>query len=194
MIGEYVITSIQYLVSKYRLTDISGIEVQPNGSVRINCNKGTLNFFTCFSKNDFPKGQLDTPLFRWRSERRYIEMRNNLRDGLVGDMVNRVFASIYDVRYCNAIFSTRKGIKISMEIGAAQTNEPVLLHEIIAKGGIITDLAVDTQVEHYPIYLYDSNGTKTFNDIDFELYCLDNDEITQVRFITSGLSCITILR
>lgn len=105
---------------------------------------------------------------------------------ILGERIEKVFASISG-DYCNAIFSTEQGIKISAELGIAQTKTPILLHEVIAKTGVITDTAVDTQIEHYPIYLYNSQGTTIYNDVDFELYGLSYDEIAQVRFIASVL-------
>lgn len=210
-------SAIKDLAAKYQLAKIANITSFEN-SITVECNKGSFNFFSDFSREEC--GETDVPLFSWRNQRRYQEMRNNLQDGIVedpvgmrikhiapwgtalvnvfvqevdlaqwilGEEIERVFASISH-EYCNAIFSTEEGIKISAELGAAQTKTPILLHEIIAKTGVITDTAVDTQVEHYPIYLYNSKGTTIYNDVDFELYGLSYDEIAKVRFIASVLA------
>lgn len=211
-------SAIKDLAAKYQLAKIEKITSNPTG-ITIACDKGVFNFFSDFS-GEMPQEGTAVPLFPWRSERRYFEMRKNLSDGIVqdpvgmrikhiapsgttlanllvqevdlaqwilGDRVNKVFASIAD-DYCNAIFSTEKGIKISAEIGTAQTKTPILLHEIIAKTGVVMDTAVDTQIEHYPIYLYNNQGTTTYNDVDFELYGLSYHEIATVRFIASVLA------
>lgn len=213
-------SAIKELAEKYQLARIETISGDSAGTITITCNKGVFNFFSDFCQEKIQRDGTDVPLFAWRSERRYFEMRKNLLDGIVqdpvgmrikhiapletrlanllvqeidiaqwilGERVERVFASSTD-QYCNAIFSTDKGIKISAEIGTAQTKTPILLHEIIAKTGVITDTAVDTQIEHYPIYLYNSQGTTTYNDVDFELYGLSYDEITKIRFIASVLA------
>jgi len=209
-------SAIEYLAEKYQLAKIESITTSES-TITVECDKGVFNFCSDFSQERCEGG--DVPLFAWRSQRRYFEMRKNLLDRIVqdpvgmrikhiapkgtnlanilvqevdiaqwilGDRVEKVFASTQD-DYCNAIFSTEQGIKISAEIGTAQTKTPILLHEIIAKTGVITDTAVDTQVEHYPIYLYNSKGTTIYNDVDFELYGLSYDEIAKVRFIASVL-------
>ncbi len=217
-------SAIEYLIAKYRLAKIENISGDSAGTI-ITCNKGVFNFFCDFSPKEIQREGTEVPLFTWRKERRYFEMRKNLIDGIIrdpvgmrikhiapldtnlanllvrevdlaqwilGERVNKVFASSTD-NYCNAIFSTDKGIKISAEIGTAQTRTPILLHEVIAKTGVITDTAVDTQIENYPIYLYNSQGTKIYNDVDFELYGLSYDDIAKVRFIVSVLVDPTIV-
>jgi len=54
-------------------------------------------------------------------------------------------------------------------------------HEIIARRGVASDRAVDTQVPQSSIYEWTTDGTRTFTDVDTELFGLPNEEIWIVR-------------
>lgn len=110
-------------------------------------------------------------------------MEIDLAQWICGDKVNQVFASMEE-HYMNAILSTKGGVKLSMELGLTPDgSQPVLLHEIIAKTGILSDVAVDTQTQQYPIYIFHGHDTKVYTDIDYELYGLSQSECDSVRFI-----------
>lgn len=107
---------------------------------------------------------------------------------ICGGEIRRVFADFSADRYTNCIMSAG-AMKASMELGlSAAGSESVLLHEVVGRKGIASDLPVDTQMQQYPIYLIKGNGTQTFNEIDFELYGMDNTQADMIRFILWALS------
>lgn len=109
---------------------------------------------------------------------------------LFGDRIVRVFA-VPDEKhaYLNALCATEKGVKISLEIGLSPAAEgPVEMHEIVCRTGIITDVAVDTQTEQYPIYVYGKTGARTYTDTDYELYDMDETQRDCVRFLLRALA------
>lgn len=109
---------------------------------------------------------------------------------LSGDKIVKVF-SVPDAEhaYMNALCATERGVKISMELGISPAQEgPVEMHEIVCRTGIITDVAVDTQTEQYPIYVYGKQGTKLYADTDFELYGMEEIQRDCVRFMLRALA------
>ena len=48
----------------------------------------------------------------------------------------------------------------------------MLLHEIVGKKGIASDVVVDTQTQQYPIYVFKGKEIQTYTDIDNELFGL----------------------
>lgn len=108
---------------------------------------------------------------------------------ILGHAVAEVFADLRGDDYMNCIASTDNGIKISMELGfLPDGSEPVLLHEIVAKTGIASDVTVDTQTQQYPVYVFRGKETITYNDIDDELYGFEPVQADSLRFILWALS------
>lgn len=111
---------------------------------------------------------------------------------ITGAHINRVFADPSGDVYVNCILSTKENVKASMELGfSPDGSEPVLLHEVVARTGIASDLAVDIQMTQYPIYVLKGEKTDTYNEIDFELYGMDNAQADAIRFILWALTDIT---
>ena len=76
-----------------------------------------------------------------------------------------------------------------MELGfLPDGSEPVLLHEVVARSGIASDLPVDIQTVQYPIYVFKGEKTETYNEIDYELYGMNNTEADCIRFILWALT------
>lgn len=114
-------------------------------------------------------------------------MEADLVEWILNDSIDGMFAS-ESATYMNGILSTKGGTKISAELGViADGSEPVLLHELIAKTGIVSDVAVDTQTQQYPIYVFNGANTTVYTDIDYELYGLSQTECDVVRFILKVL-------
>lgn len=109
---------------------------------------------------------------------------------LSGDEIIQIFSVPHSSHpYLNAICTTRNGAKISMELGISHTAAaPVQMHEIVCRTGIITDVAVDTQTEQYPIYVYGKSGTAVYADTDYELYGMDEIQRDCIRFMLHALS------
>lgn len=121
------------------------------------------------------------------SLRDVLFMETDLIQWISGDTVNKVFAAMDDA-YMNGILSTAGGIKASTELGIVPDgSQPVLLHEIIAKTGILSDVVVDTQTQQYPIYVFNGPKTTVYTDIDNELYGLTQTECDATRFILWAL-------
>ena len=118
-----------------------------------------------------------------------IVFESNLFEFITRSRLNRVFADFSGDRYTNCIMSTQSNVKASMELGfLPDGSEPVLLHEVVARTGIASDLPVDVQTVQYPIYVFKGNETTTYNEIDFELYGMRNVEADCIRFILWALS------
>ena len=117
-----------------------------------------------------------------------IFMECDLIEWITDNRIDSAFASMKD-QYMNGILSTDGNVKVSMELGLLpEGSEPVLLHEIIAKTGILSDTVVDTQIEQYPVYVYRGKETVIYTDIDYELYGLTQTECDAIRFILNFLS------
>lgn len=113
----------------------------------------------------------------------------DLFEFVTGSRIDRVFADVAGDVYANCIMSTPNSLKASMELGfSPDGSEPVLLHEVVARTGIASDLPVDTQMTQYPIYVLKGARTDTYNEIDFELYGMDNTEADCIRFILWALT------
>lgn len=118
----------------------------------------------------------------------------DLMEFITGQRVNRIFADFSSEVYTNCIASTCDNLKISMELGFSPAgSEPVLLHEIIARTGIASDVTVDTQMQQYPIYVIKGKDIEHYNEIDNELYGLDNTQADCIRFILSVLSDVQVI-
>ena len=118
-----------------------------------------------------------------------IAMEADLLEFLCGQKVDRVFADTSGGVYANCIVSTTGGVKASMELGFSPAHsEPVLLHEVVGKAGIASDVAVDTQTRQYPIYVFKGPLTERYNDVDEELYGVEDTEADCIRFILSALT------
>ncbi len=118
-----------------------------------------------------------------------IVFEANLFEFITRSRLNRVFADFSGDRYTNCIMSGSNNVKASMELGfLPDGSEPVLLHEVVARTGIASDLPVDIQTVQYPIYVFKGKETTTYNEIDFELYGMRNVEADCIRFILWALS------
>lgn len=112
----------------------------------------------------------------------------NLFEFITRSDIDRVFADFSGEAYTNCILSTTSNVKASMELGfSPDGSEPVLLHEVVARTGIASDLPVDIQMPQYPIYVLKGKETETYNEVDFELYGLENTAADSVRFILWAL-------
>lgn len=124
-----------------------------------------------------------------RSLKDLLVFEVNLFEFVTRARVNRVFADFSGEVYTNCILSTADGLKASLELGfSPDGSEPVLLHEVVARTGVASDLPVDIQMTQYPIYVLKGEKTQTYNEIDFELYGMDNAEADCVRFILWALA------
>ncbi len=113
----------------------------------------------------------------------------NLFEFITRSEIDHVFADFSGDVYTNCIMSTKNNLKASMELGfLPDGSEPVLLHEVVARTGIASDLPVDTQTVQYPIYVFKGEKTEKYNEIDFELYGMNNTEADCIRFILWALT------
>lgn len=127
-----------------------------------------------------------------RSLKDIIVFETNLLEFITRSKVNKVFADFSGEIYTNCIMSTDTNVKASMELGfSPDKSEPVLLHEVVARTGVASDLPVDIQMVQYPIYVIKGEETKVYNEIDFELYGMDNTEADCIRFILWALTDIS---
>lgn len=118
-----------------------------------------------------------------------IIFETNLFEFITRTRVNKVFADFSGEIYTNCIMSAENNVKASMELGfSPDGSAPVLLHEVVARTGIASDLPVDIQMVQYPIYVIKGKETKTYNEIDYELYGMDNTQADSIRFMLWALS------
>ena len=91
--------------------------------------------------------------------------------------------------------SSESNVKVSMEVGfSPDGSQPVLLHEVVARTGVASDLPVDTQMVQYPIYVLKGGETEVYNEIDFELYGMNNTQADCIRFMIWALSDINRIK
>ena len=102
---------------------------------------------------------------------------------LADSPIDRIFAVRSGDAACNILARFRNGMSASVECGSKLPSGSDVLdrHEIIARRGVASDRGVDTQVPQSSIYEWTTDGTKTFTDVDTELFGLPNDEIWIVR-------------
>lgn len=220
----YFIPYLKELAAKYSVADDLNVTLD-KGQIIIDCSKGKFIFVYDFSLLEGAVGEQAIPLLHWRNKRRYVELRNIVKTGMVekplamrihhivprgefdsslfniiayeadlvefitDQKVDRIFADFSGMEYTNCIASTDGNIKVSLELGfSPEGSEPVLLHEIVARTGIASDVAVDTQTMQYPIYVFKGKEVEHYTDIDSELYGLDNTQADCIRFILHVLA------
>ena len=123
-----------------------------------------------------------------RSLKDIFVFETELLQFITGQQVNKVFADFSGEVYTNCIMSTNGNVKASMELGfLPDGSEPVLLHELVCRNGVASDLPVDIQTVQYPIYVFKGKETLKYNEIDFELYGMDNTQADCIRFILAVL-------
>lgn len=124
-----------------------------------------------------------------RSLKDIVVFETNLLEFVTRSRVNKVFADFSGLVYTNCIMSTEDNIKASLELGfSPDGSEPVLLHEVVCRNGTASDLPVDIQMNQYPIYVIKGKETQVYNEIDYELYGMDNTEADCIRFILWALT------
>ena len=92
-------------------------------------------------------------------------------------------AAFTEGRSGSVIVKLDNGVIGSIEVGnqlPAGENE-VDRHEIVARRGVASDIAVDTQIPQQSIYLMTGEGPEFFTDTDAELFGLDIDRTDRVR-------------
>ena len=102
---------------------------------------------------------------------------------LANSPIDRIFAVRNGDAVVNILARFKNGMSASVECGSKLPAGSDVLdrHEIIARRGVASDRGVDTQVPQSSIYEWTTDGTKTFTDVDTELFGLPNDEIWIVR-------------
>ena len=97
--------------------------------------------------------------------------------------VKQIFAVCSGKAACNVLARLENGMSASIECGSMLPAGAGELdrHEIIARRGVASDRAVDTQVPQSSIYEWTEHGLQTFTDVDTELFGLSNQEIWVVR-------------
>lgn len=118
-----------------------------------------------------------------------IVFEAGLAEFIIRQSITKVFADFSGETYVNCIMSTDGNVKISMELGfSPDESEPVLLHEVVARTGIASDVAVDTQTQQYPIYVFKGRETLKYTDTDAELYDIDSTQADAIRYILWALT------
>ena len=107
----------------------------------------------------------------------------DLASFLAGSPVKQLFAVRSGEAACNILARLENGMSASVECGIKLPAgaAPLDRHEIIARRGVASDRAVDTQVPQSSIYEWTPSGFQTFTDVDTELFGLPNDQIWIVR-------------
>jgi hypothetical protein len=114
----------------------------------------------------------------------------DLLEFILQDEITTVFSSL-DLKnqYGNMLLSTANGVKASVELGVLpNVAESIELHEIICETGVVSDQVVDTQVEHYPIYVFGKDKREVYQDLDYELYGIEIDDGERIRYILAVLA------
>ena len=127
--------------------------------------------FSCFGSSD-----------KWSPEAlMYKEF--DLCEFLGGAAIKSMHAVISDNLAANIVVKLGNGVIGSVEIGIQLPSgrSPLDRHEIIARRGVASDLAVDTQVPQSSVYTYTGHGMETYKDVDNELFGFDELDIEHIR-------------
>ena len=113
----------------------------------------------------------------------------DLASFLAGSPVKQLFAVRTGEAACNILARLENGMSASVECGIKLPDgaAPLDRHEIIARRGVASDRAVDTQVPQSSIYEWTDSGARTFTDVDTELFGLPNEQIWIVRAAFAAL-------
>ncbi len=124
------------------------------------------------------------------SLRNILEEELDLAEWIAGSGIIQMFASGDGTNVCNVIFRTADGKSGCLECGIKlPENTPGMdRHEIIARRGVASDRVVDTQIPQDSIYVWDGNGSRTFTDVDSELFGLPNEAVWNIRAAFAVLS------
>ncbi|MBO4571926.1 MAG: hypothetical protein J5699_08385 [Bacteroidales bacterium] len=107
----------------------------------------------------------------------------DLAEFISGHRITALHAAFTDGRSGSVIIKLDNGIIGSIEVGnlLPDGENEVDRHEIVARRGVASDIAVDTQIPQQSIYLMTREGSECFTDTDSELFGLDNDRTDLVR-------------
>ena len=107
----------------------------------------------------------------------------DLAEFISGHRIVALHAAFTEGRSGSVIIKLDNGVIGSVEVGnqlPAGENE-VDRHEIVARRGVASDIAVDTQIPQQSIYLMTGDGAEFFTDTDAELFGLDIEQTDRVR-------------
>ena len=107
----------------------------------------------------------------------------DLAEFISGHRIVALHAAFTEGRSGSVIVKLDNGVIGSVEVGnqlPAGENE-VDRHEIVARRGVASDIAVDTQIPQQSIYLMTGDGAEFFTDTDAELFGLDIEQTDRVR-------------
>ena len=170
-----------------------------------------------------PKARV-VPLFPWREERRFIELKSMvdtrtitpllmcrfacLTDGvskplaavlyrefdliewLSGAPITSLYAVSNGLRCANIVARLASDALCSVEASTALPagSPPVDRHELIARRGVASDLAVDTQIPQSSVYTFTAGGSEQHRDTDAELFGLNAEDASLARAAFGVLS------
>lgn len=123
----------------------------------------------------------------------------DLAEWLVGAPITGVYAAINGDRAANVILRLSNDVVCSVETGVTlPPGSPMHdRHELIARRGVASDRAVDTQVAQSSISAWTDSGTQQYTDTDAELFGLSQDQISLARSAYEALrspECVSKLR
>lgn len=107
----------------------------------------------------------------------------DLAEWLIGSPIVSLYASLHQRRAANVILRLADGTICSVEASAVLPPGAALQdrHELIARRGVASDRAVDTQVAQASVYVRNAAGQTQCTDVDFELFGLDAGDASLVR-------------
>lgn len=107
-----------------------------------------------------------------------------------GADIKSLFAVFNGKNAANVIVKLADGLNCSVECSVMLPpgTEEIDRHEIIARRGVASDRAVDTQIPQSSIYAFTGNGEKRFTDTDSELFGFVPQAINLVRAAFAVLS------
>lgn len=112
----------------------------------------------------------------------------DLLEWLTDQEIKRIYAT-GGRRTMNVIARLADSSIASIEVAATLPPDAQMedRHELIARRGIASDRAVDTQVRQDSIYLWHEGGRTAVTDVDHELFGLDDEEVALVRAAIDAL-------
>ena len=107
----------------------------------------------------------------------------DLCEWLGGATVKKLFGVFHGSSAVNIIAQLTNGLSCSVECSVMLPKGATVIHrhEIIARRGVASDQAIDTQVAQSSIYTYTVANEQRFTDIDAEIFGLSPSDINLVR-------------
>ncbi len=113
----------------------------------------------------------------------HVAREIDLATWMIGSPAVSLFAACAAGVTANLIVKLANGVSVSVECSTKLPKGAELMdrHEIIARRGVASDRAVDTQLPQSSLYAFTASGDEQYTDTDAEIFGLPEEDIRMVR-------------